>query len=205
MDKQVTMVRHAQSEANAGLASSCHANIPLTINGTKQAESLAASITDAPELFVVSPFLRAAQTAQPMIEKYPDVTVETWESIQEMHYLSEEKCAGTTAQQRLPMVKNYWELANPDYIDGKNAESFRQFFFRVTVFLQALEKRKEKNIVVVGHGLFMQAVICHILNGSKQQTHQSMVLYRNFSLMYPIENTGTIQLVRSKHKWYVSK
>ncbi len=52
--KQVRLIRHGQSAANAGEASVDHATIPLTLRGVEQAQLVALSFTHAPDLIVFS-------------------------------------------------------------------------------------------------------------------------------------------------------
>ena len=77
--KTIRFIRHAESVANAGLPTTDPGAIPLTESG-KLAAALAASEYDGPEpdLIVVSPYLRARQTAEPFIARFPGAEVETW-------------------------------------------------------------------------------------------------------------------------------
>jgi len=63
--KQVRLIRHGQSAANAGQASVDHATIPLTLKGVEQAQSVARSFTHAPDLIVASPFFQSAGNSVP--------------------------------------------------------------------------------------------------------------------------------------------
>ena len=68
---RVWLIRHGQSESNAGLPSADWQGIPLTELGHQQAERIAEVFADPPQLIVSSPYLRAQQTAQPTIARYP--------------------------------------------------------------------------------------------------------------------------------------
>ena len=61
--KNVRLIRHGESAANAGEPTRDHASIPLTAKGLEQARAVAQSITSAPGLILASPFLRAQATA----------------------------------------------------------------------------------------------------------------------------------------------
>ncbi|MGH9597257.1 MAG: phosphoglycerate mutase family protein, partial [Edaphobacter sp.] len=63
---KVILVRHGQSVANAGGRTADHDTNPLTELGRAQARGLVERINCKPTLFVVSPFLRAQQTAEPL-------------------------------------------------------------------------------------------------------------------------------------------
>jgi broad specificity phosphatase PhoE len=82
----VWLIRHGQSESNAGLPSADWRAIPLTELGQRQAEHVAGVFADPPRLIVASPYLRARLTAQPTIDRYPGAAFEDW-PVQEFSYL----------------------------------------------------------------------------------------------------------------------
>ena len=60
------LVRHGQSASNAGLPAVGHGEVPLTALGREQAREVARRVDRQPDLLIVSPFLRAQETAAPM-------------------------------------------------------------------------------------------------------------------------------------------
>jgi broad specificity phosphatase PhoE len=102
----VRFIRHGESAANAGNASSDPALIPLTDHGLAQARSVAESFKVAPDLIVMSAFERAQDTALPTSQRFPERPVEIW-LVEEFTYLSPAKCANTTAADRKPWVESY--------------------------------------------------------------------------------------------------
>ena len=69
-EKQILLIRHAESCANVGLKTSTPAEIPLTENGHEQARELAERIIEVPEIIITSPFIRTLQTAEPLLKKF---------------------------------------------------------------------------------------------------------------------------------------
>lgn len=59
--KRLRLIRHAESAANAGLATTAPNSIPLTENGQLQARTLADSITSAPDLISPPPLIAPLQ------------------------------------------------------------------------------------------------------------------------------------------------
>ena len=102
----IQLIRHAESEGNAGLPTNDPASIPLTHHGYEQAAALAATFTTAPDLIIVSPFIRTQQTAAPLIARFPEVPVEKW-AVQEFTYLNPNKYLGTTETQRGNFAQAY--------------------------------------------------------------------------------------------------
>src|SRR5262245_709170 len=67
------LIRHGESESNAGTPSAEPGASPLTARGREQAAGLAATLPEPPTLIVASPYRRAAQTAEPTAARFPDV------------------------------------------------------------------------------------------------------------------------------------
>lgn len=135
--KNVRLVRHGESAANAGAATLDHSSLPLTKKGIEQAKRVAQSVGRAPELIVASPFSRARATADATISVFPDVLFETW-PIEEFTYLDPTRCVNTTVGERKAWVDQYWANADPSHIDGECAESFLKFVARARSFLDRL-------------------------------------------------------------------
>lgn len=150
------LVRHGQSTSNAGLPATGHGEVPLTALGEQQARDVAELVQRQPDLLIVSPFLRATATAEPVLARWPLTRCETW-PIQELTYLSPERCRGTTIETRRPWVEAYWERCDPDYSDGPDAESFRSFMTRLADFHRRLCAINGGFAIVVGHGQFFRA------------------------------------------------
>src|SRR5689334_6420396 len=99
----VWFIRHAESEANAGLRTAHHDAIPLTGKGQAQAEQIARIFVEQPDLIIASPFLRAQQTAQATLLRYPDAPYEVW-PVYEFSFLSVPRWEFSTKRERLLMV-----------------------------------------------------------------------------------------------------
>jgi broad specificity phosphatase PhoE len=154
---KVLFVRHGQSLANAGGIPPDHITNPLTELGHAQAKAFAEAFDCSPTLFLVSPFLRARQTAEPLLQRLPHIPVEEW-PIHEYTYLEPERHNGTNEEQQMPHILEYWERGDPNYIDGPGAESFTQFFDRAREATRRLIQSNPGGCVVVfTHGLLMQA------------------------------------------------
>ena len=134
---KIILVRHGQSVANAGGKTADHVTNPLTELGRAQSQDFAERLDCKPTLFVVSPFLRAQQTAEPLRQRFPDVPVEEW-PIQEFSFLEPARHKGTSEADRQPHVVAYWQRQDPAYIDGPGAESFTQFLDRAREAIRRL-------------------------------------------------------------------
>jgi broad specificity phosphatase PhoE len=150
------LVRHGQSTSNAGFPAIGHGEVPLTALGLEQAHEVARRVERQPDLLIVSPFLRAQATADPIRTRWPLAPCQTW-PIQELTYLSPARCRGTTFDTRRPWVEEYWRRCDPDYCDGPDAESFRTFVGRLGDFHRRLLAFNGGFVIAVGHGQFFRA------------------------------------------------
>ncbi len=157
--KNIICIRHGESASNAGLPTYDHEKIPLTEKGELQAQEVASQIPFVPHLIIVSPFSRARGTASPTLLRFNGTAFEVWPEVREFTYLSPASCVGTTSADRKKRVEAYWNAADPDYIDGEGAESFRQLLERVDSTLQRLSELTAKNIVVFSHAQFIRALL----------------------------------------------
>lgn len=192
--RQIWFIRHAQSCANAGLATTHPTSIPLTDKGQNQARAIAQEIESAPDLIVTSPFLRTLQTAQPTLAKFPDAAHAQW-PIQEFTFLSPARCRGTTTAERLPWVQEYWARADPDYNDGDGAESFRAFVERVRDAWKAVQDPALGEFVLLfSHGQFMSALNWQVLNGWKGVDGELMLEFHRFHREKPVANSAVLEI-----------
>ena len=189
---RVWLIRHGQSESNAGLASTDWHAIPLTALGRRQAEHVAGVFADPPQFIVTSPYVRAWQTAQPTIERYPGAAWEEW-PVQEFSYLQALDGRATTSRQREPEVRAYWERADPRRAEP-GAESFAGLIGRVTGFLGRLGDRDSGPVAVFTHGIFMRAVAWFLLTGVADPGPEDMNRFHAFTGLYPVPNCGVLEL-----------
>jgi len=153
----VLLIRHGESEANAGLPTPSPAAIRLTEKGRTQAHGLAESFDFQPDLVIVSPYIRTRETAAPLLAKYPGTLVEEW-PIQEFTYLDTTRLAGTTEGERHAEVEDYWNRGDAFTAFGNGAESFAHFIGRVEAMISRLKDLKGGSVIAVfTHGYVMHA------------------------------------------------
>lgn len=197
----VHFVRHGESAANAGNATSDPALIPLTEKGSAQARAVANSFDQAPSLIVTSPFERAQDTAQPTIQRFPGVPVEAW-AVEEFTYLSPGRCANTTAAERKPWVDSYWVSADPDFVDGPGTESFAGLIQRARESLRRLHGMTG-TVAVFGHGQFIQAVRWLVVESPVRIDSETMRAFRAYDLKNSISNCQVITIDHDGQRWEI--
>ncbi len=184
---KILLVRHAESEANAGYRTSNPATIGITEKGRREAIELPNRILDHPDLIVVTPYIRTFQTARPLINKFPHTPIKTW-PLHEFTFLSPLVCQNTTSLDRLPLVKEYWKTCDPDFVHGPGAESFAQFSKRVIEALEKLKSHEYPNVVIFTHGQVMRFAKQYFENGI-QPSAIAMKYFRDTMLVFPVPNT----------------
>lgn len=196
MATQFWFVRHAQSAANAGLKTSDPATIPITSLGQGQSIKLAEEIVVAPDLIVMSPFLRTQQTAQATLKKFPALATEIW-PIQEFTYLNPERNQNSSMAERRPKVEAYWKRADPDYNDGGSAESFHEVMRRVdTMWGRLTRDHQSKTVLVFGHGMFIKMLEWKLQNSGDL----SMEGFRAFHEAAAMPNCSILKCQINKNK-----
>lgn len=191
-EKEIYLIRHAESHANVGVKTADPAGVRLTKQGHQQAVRLAENFEHKPDLIITSPYIRTLQTAQPLLKKYPSVQHEQW-PVYEFTYLCPKRCDNTTMEQRIPWATEYWQKCDPHYQDGDGSESFGLFVKRATKTLEKLHQIEHKRIVIFSHMLFISS-----LNWLKQKapnyamTPEAMLDFRE----YLFENSvGNCQII----------
>ena len=189
----IWLIRHGESESNAGEMTSDPSLIGLTPNGFKQAKAIAQSFKEEPSLIVTSKYKRARQTAQPTLERFNHVRHEEWDTIHEFTYLSPSHCRNTTILQRMPLVEAYWKRCDPHYCDGPGAESFSDFMGRASQTLERLNHNSKKFIAVFSHQQFIAALLWLLNNKKAEISSDRMGEFRKFMAKTPIENGAVIK------------
>jgi probable phosphoglycerate mutase len=189
---RVLLVRHGQSVANAGGIPPDHITNPLTELGHAQAKALAEGFPCDPTLFLISPFLRARQTAEPLLKRFSATPVEEW-PIQEFTFLEPSRHKGTNEEQQMPFILEYWERNDPAHLIGPGAESFTLFLDRTRDAIRRLSRMTGGGcIVVFTHGLLMQAFRLLLLFPNATD-RELMLNFRRFHFTNFINNVDSLE------------
>lgn len=189
---RVWLIRHGESESNAGLPSSDPGSAPLTALGHWQAEQVARAFADAPALIVTSPFSRARQTARPTISRFPAAACQEW-PVQEFTYLGDLHGRPMTSAERAPYTRAYWDQSDP-HLARDGAESFAGLLSRTTDFLARLRDQRPGPVAVFTHGIFMRAVAWSVLTGITSPAEADMGNFRSFARVCIVPNGSVVEL-----------
>ena len=188
--REAWLIRHAESVANAGGRTREAPSYSLTDRGFRQADHLAEALPTDADLVVISPYVRARETAEPLLRKMPNTRVEEW-PVQEVQYLDPQLCVDTTQDERRAMSIEYWERADADYA-APSAESFVTFVGRAKQMLQRLLARPERKTFMFCHGQFISAVAWVILTRPARIDCAAMRRFYQFIHGYSVPNCSVL-------------
>ena len=192
--REVWFIRHSESVANAGARTREAPTYPLSELGFRQAEQLAAALHAEPDLIVVSPYVRARQTAEPAIRRFPNARVEEW-TVHEVQYLDPALCVDTTQDERRGLSDGYWQRCDPHYA-APGAESFVEFSTRVSTAIERAAQRTERRIFVFCHGHVMQAIAWLALSRPASIDSAAMRRFYHFMHGMTVPNCSILPLHR---------
>lgn len=193
MMRGVWLIRHGESVSNVDGRTRHPALSQLTAQGWREAKGLVGAFTAVPDLFVLSPFVRAQETAVPTRSHFPDVPVVEW-PVYEFTYLSPGRYAGTTGSERAPIAHDYWQRNDPMYKDEGEGESFAELLVRVHLFLAELRQSSAPFTAVFSHGMFLRAVLWVLLTQAQEATPIEMRRYGRFLQAVHMPNAAICRL-----------
>lgn len=200
----ILLIRHGESRSNAGLPTLRPEDVALTDLGIEQAKCIAEYLAyqAPPNLIVTSSYKRTKQTAVPTMLRFLSVREEEW-PVHEFTYLSREEIrAFSTRWQRRPLVDVYWELCDPELVDGPGSESFEQFIKRVQGVMERFEKLdKDQTIAVFSHEQFICAVYWLLECQPECLSSETMRDFKDFLSEHSIPNGGFLRLQRPEARY----
>jgi broad specificity phosphatase PhoE len=188
----IWLIRHGESQSNAGEKTTTPEHIGLTTLGELQSQQIANTIIHQPDLVVYTPYVRTQQSSKPIIEKYPGVIHEEW-PLQEFTYLNPHQYHNTSRHDRQSSKRIYWSKCDPYYSDGGGAESYYEFLNRIEICLNRL-KTIDGFIIVYTHGHVISSILWYVLNWHLKHNYKNMQHYYNFRQALKIPNGAIIKM-----------
>lgn len=192
----VWLIRHGESESNANLRTIHPALSHLTPKGLEQAQAIVSSFPEKPALVVVSPFVRAQETAEPTLAHFAPIPHEEW-PVHEFTYLAPIHYHHTTGTERGPLAHAYWQRNDPTYKDEGVGESFAELMERIQTTVERLRQNSADFITVFSHGLFLRALLWSVLTGIHEATPDNMRRYSHFVRAVSMPNGAICRAVFS--------
>lgn len=194
----VWLIRHGESISNADLPTTDPAESVLTEKGQQQAAYIPLAFAHKPDLIVVSPYVRARQTAVPTITHFSPISVEEW-PVHEFTYLAPQRYHNTTGSDREPYARAYWERNDPQHKDDGRGESFAELLRRARQTSARLQAHPAEFIAIFSHGMFSRALIWSLLTGIEEATPETMRRYGRFLESVWMPNAAICKIQFSEH------
>jgi broad specificity phosphatase PhoE len=197
--KKVFIIRHAESESNAGLHIEDTHIARLTETGKKQAEDLV-EILDKPDRVIVSKYIRTQLTAFPLLQKYSDTEVHFWLDIHEFEPHDKDKSKEVPEDLKEKFYLSYWEKNDPLYRTTENSENFKEALDRVLKSINKLKNIPDGINYVFSHGiiikifLFIQDNLNLFKNKNELDYKEIMSEFLKFNLSFKTKNTGVYDI-----------
>lgn len=190
------LIRHGESEANAE-ETYRDQNTKLSVRGLRQAGKLAKRFSKIPvDVIFSSDYPRALQTAayiKKIVRKKIIVTPLVREEGHPSEFNGKHHTHPDVMRGKAFFKKHYRRLRYSD------EETFSDVKMRVQKFIRMLEKRKEKNVVVVSHGITKRMIIALMMFGRELTPR----IFQKFRIGLLTKNTGITVCEYKKGEWRV--
>lgn len=195
--KKIYLVRHAQSQSNAGLIISPNHQIALTDLGTVQAYQLGdwlLGYIDEPVTDVlVSSYLRTQETAKPYLTALNIAQPSVFDELREFNYLDFEHIKDVSFAKLVQMSQAFWQQGDILYQDSLQTDSFASFVQRVQKMRQQFETLTDGVYVVFTHGMWIGMLLWQILHGDGKRV-LDMHRFREFEMAIRPKNCEVYRL-----------
>lgn len=169
--KTIYLVRHAQSESNAGVSIRPNHLISITEQGQQQAQDVAQWLVEHipnPTRVFVSKFIRTQQTAQPYLEKIQQES-HILDDLYEFNYLDFKTIEQLNHQQLRQKAEEFWQKNDIFYRDSEQSDSYAHFVQRVKNVRQSLENLPNGHYVVFTHGTWLGMLMWQLLQLNEEK------------------------------------
>jgi len=191
------LVRHGESESNANKVHQGGYS-PLTALGLKQAKTIARRVSKLSiEMIFTSDYKRTMQTTaeiKKLVQRKIIVSKLLREEKSPSEFIGKSMEDPEVVRIRTMFRKNYHK--NWHYSDEEN---FFDLKTRVQKFLRLVERRKEKNILAVGHGMTTRMVVAVMIFGEKLTPE----VFKRFRYGLLTSNTGITACEFKEGRWQV--
>jgi phosphoserine phosphatase len=179
------LIRHGETEWNRELVYRGRKDLPLSENGRRQIQKLAAALAETPITAIhASPLVRAVDTAQ-AIAAVKGLEVQTCDELIDMDFGEWEGLSVAEARQRDPELYEKWEH-DPAAFHAPEGESLAEIQARIRGILTRLAAEYPNQVVaLVTHRVVCKLMICEVLGLSSKafwQIQQEVCCWNAFSI-----------------------
>ncbi len=193
MKQVIYFIRHGQTELNAkGIRQGPDG--PLSPEGVLQVQAVAKRFPTKkgkPQVIISSPFQRTKETAA-IIAQTLHMSVEYCDLLVERKNPTEIIGHSGKEEQVQKIVDRIDKSFHDDDLRYSDEENFMDLKARAKKLLAYIGKRKERQIIMVTHGIFLKMVASYLLAGDALTASQ----YNKLSFLNPMDNAALTIVTR---------
>jgi broad specificity phosphatase PhoE len=198
--KKILLIRHAESEENAGVHFEDSYIVRLSELGKKQATELA-EILEKPDRIIVSKYLRTQLTAQPLINKHKDVGVHFWIDSHEFQPHDKSKTEKLNKVDKKQFYLDYWATCDPFLRQADGLETFKEVVDRVIGLIKKIQKIENDINYIFTHGMLIKILIfakdnINLFITDKEEINYVEIMkeFAKFNLIFKSENAEIVDV-----------
>ena len=180
-DKIITLVRHGYTGDSWKGRYIGSTDVPLSVQGKKEAHKVARKFRKIKALGLVSPLVRARQTAE-IIQTVSGIPFAVEEDLRETDFGEWEKLNFEEIHKLAPRLVKQWAKFDSDF-SFPGGESVSGYEKRMKRVAQILLKSNAENVLVVTHGGVVRGLVCELLR-----------IPLKHSLQFQIKNCSVTQI-----------
>ena len=193
--KKIYLIRHAQSESNAGQTVRPNHQINITDVGKTQAQELAdwlsANVTEPVTEIFVSQYLRTQQTAHPYLQSTKR-TATVIDELHEFNFLDFDTIKDLSFDDIRVIADDFWQQHSA-HRASEVTDSFEHFVARVQKVRAYFDALPDGTYLVFTHGMWIGMLIWQMLLGDSPRLY-NMKKFREFELATRPKNCEVLLL-----------
>ncbi len=193
---KIFVVRHGQTIWNKEAKMQGSADSPLTELGILEATKLGEALMDKEiDKIYTSPLGRTIKTTE-YIKGNRDIPVSVIDELQEINFGNMEGKPVDIIQEKYgEIIYNFWN--DPLNYKNNTGESFHQVYERVKKGMSKIieNRHKEKNVVVVTHGVIISVLLSWVNGGSIEDTWKTPIVNNTSVSTLKYNGEGILELL----------
>lgn len=193
--KKIYLIRHAQSESNAGQTVRPNHQINITDVGKTQAQELAdwlsANVTEPVTEIFVSQYIRTQQTAQPYLQSTKRTAI-VIDELHEFNFLDFDTIKDLSFDDIRVIADDFWQQHSA-HRASEVTDSFEHFVARVKKVRAYFDALPDGTYLVFTHGMLIGMLIWQMLLGDSPRLY-NMKKFREFELATRPKNCEVLLL-----------
>lgn len=193
--KKIYLIRHAQSESNAGQTVRPNHQINITDVGKTQAQELAdwlsANVTEPVTEIFVSQYIRTQQTAQPYLQSTKRTAI-VIDELHEFNFLDFDTIKDLSFDDIRVIADDFWQQHSA-HRASEVTDSFEHFVARVKKVRAYFDALPDGTYLVFTHGMWIGMLIWQLLLGDSPRLY-NMKKFREFELATRPKNCEVLLL-----------